>query len=473
MNFKNSLKKRKLILAIIGTIFLIGLIVIPIVRNNRIKEKEKETKLEKKLLKEFNGYYSSQTEPVDLSLENGSATLCTSGGKSCTYPSYKYVKGKKFKFSDNNNYFNSCERICGYIDLTDNLYEGLNCTKANGDVKFLVKSKDAFSDYLLCGESDTEDEPKIPENAIAGFEELDIYITTEEFQKLSDSNTSYTHLDVLESLIDKKLFTKIYAKEKNKAEKSVNEDIELYKKSYGSEKKLLEAIKATTYYTSIKEYKEYLLLSYYRNFAIEEYVKEQISNYDIEEYYEDEVTGDMKVSHIMITPNIDVDMTDEQKSKAIDNAYNKAKDIIAKLDNGEDFAKLAKKYSEDESTKNKGGDLGYIKKEEISEYFFDASAQLEVGKYSKEPVKTEFGFHIILKTKQKKKPSLKKVKDDIISKLAKERIDMELIDSNTALREIRESKGLKIYDEDLSSFYDTYADELPHGYEYEDEEYQY
>ena len=49
----------------------------------------------------------------------------------------------------------------------------------------------------------------------------------------------------------------------------------------------------------------------------------------------------------------------------------------------------------------------------------NAAVKLEVGKYSTEPVESEFGYHIILKTDQKKKPKLKEVKDDIISEIKK------------------------------------------------------
>ncbi len=82
----------------------------------------------------------------------------------------------------------------------------------------------------------------------------------------------------------------------------------------------------------------------------------------------------------------------------------KAKEIIAELDAGADFAEAAKKYSTGPSSEN-GGDLGWFDSGAMVPEFSAATAQLEVGKYSAAPVKTEFGFHIIqLDDKRSKAP---------------------------------------------------------------------
>ncbi len=83
-------------------------------------------------------------------------------------------------------------------------------------------------------------------------------------------------------------------------------------------------------------------------------------------------------------------------------AYQKAKDIIAKLNQGEDFAELAKKYSEDPGSKDKGGDLGFVKRglfvPEFDKAIFD---DLKVGEITSEPVETIFGYHIIQKLEER------------------------------------------------------------------------
>lgn len=71
-----------------------------------------------------------------------------------------------------------------------------------------------------------------------------------------------------------------------------------------------------------------------------------------------------------------------------------AKAIIAKLDKGEDFAKLAKENSQD-SNKDDGGDLGWFGPGRMVPEFEQAAFGLDKGQYTKTPVKTQFGFHVI------------------------------------------------------------------------------
>ncbi|CUX45338.1 peptidyl-prolyl cis-trans isomerase [Agrobacterium tomkonis CFBP 6623] len=71
-----------------------------------------------------------------------------------------------------------------------------------------------------------------------------------------------------------------------------------------------------------------------------------------------------------------------------------AKDIIKQLDSGKDFAALAKEKSTD-SNKDDGGDLGWFGKGRMVPEFEEAAFGLEKGAYTKTPVKTQFGFHVI------------------------------------------------------------------------------
>jgi len=69
--------------------------------------------------------------------------------------------------------------------------------------------------------------------------------------------------------------------------------------------------------------------------------------------------------------------------------------IIQKLDQGDDFATLAHEFSTGPSGKT-GGKLGWIKSPPMVKQFIEATAQLEKGGYSKEPVETQFGWHVIM-----------------------------------------------------------------------------
>ena len=68
--------------------------------------------------------------------------------------------------------------------------------------------------------------------------------------------------------------------------------------------------------------------------------------------------------------------------------------IMEKLKNGEKFGKLAKELSTDSGSAKKDGNLGYFTKGMMVKPFEDAAFKLQVGETS-EPVKSEFGYHII------------------------------------------------------------------------------
>ena len=80
--------------------------------------------------------------------------------------------------------------------------------------------------------------------------------------------------------------------------------------------------------------------------------------------------------------------------------------MIARLKKGEDFAKVAGEVTEDPSGKANGGDLGYFTKDQMVPEFSDAAFKLEAGQIS-EPVKTQFGWHVIKVEEKRTKPAPK------------------------------------------------------------------
>jgi peptidyl-prolyl cis-trans isomerase C len=94
---------------------------------------------------------------------------------------------------------------------------------------------------------------------------------------------------------------------------------------------------------------------------------------------------------------------DENASKA---AEDKIKVIIARLKKGEDFETVAKEVTEDPSGKANGGDLGYFSKEQMVPEFSNVAFKLEKGQIS-EPVKTQFGWHVLKVEDKRVKPTPK------------------------------------------------------------------
>ena len=91
-----------------------------------------------------------------------------------------------------------------------------------------------------------------------------------------------------------------------------------------------------------------------------------------------------------------------------------AKEVIAELDKGADFATLAGKKSTGPSAVD-GGDLGWFSSEQMVKEFSDAAQQLKKGSYSKTPVKTQFGWHVILleDSRQVNPPQFEEIKEQI------------------------------------------------------------
>ena len=168
----------------------------------------------------------------------------------------------------------------------------------------------------------------------------------------------------------------------------------------------------------------------------------------------------VKASHILISVDTTEDATDEEKQKAEEKAKKTAEKIISQLEKGKKFEDLAKKYSDDSSNASNGGDLGYFDLSDMVSEFSDAVKELKVNEYTKEPVKTEFGYHVILKTGEKDKPKLKEVKDDIKKKLTEQKLDEDSTLYYVALKEIREENKIKWNDDTLKKAYNNYMDDL-------------
>lgn len=278
---------------------------------------------------------------------------------------------------------------------------------------------------------------------------------TDYYNEIKTSNISK-----LVDIIDHQLFDEKYPSN-DEEDKSVKEQINQIKETYGSNETMyLSAIQQYFGVSSEDELEEMLRLEYKRNEAVEDYIKDALSDKEIENYYNENIIGDIKASHILIKPDVDNDATDEEKQKAENKAKKEAEKIIKKLKDGEDFAKLAKEYSDDTSTAKDGGNLGYFNTDDMDENFMDAVKKLNNNEYTKEPVKTQYGYHIILKVDQKDKPKLKEVKGDIKTTLANAKLNGNSTLHYQTLIDIREKNNIKWQDDKLEKQYNELMDQL-------------
>ena len=106
-----------------------------------------------------------------------------------------------------------------------------------------------------------------------------------------------------------------------------------------------------------------------------------------------------------------------------------AKDIIAKLNKGEKFSDLAK-LSKDPGSKDRGGELGWAAPSSYVKPFADALVKLKKGQFTETPVKTDFGYHIIMleDTRELKLPSLEEAKPKLVQRLQQQMVEKHVLD---------------------------------------------
>ncbi len=106
-----------------------------------------------------------------------------------------------------------------------------------------------------------------------------------------------------------------------------------------------------------------------------------------------------------------------------------AKDIIAKLKKDPSaFAKLAAERSKDEGSKDKGGDLGWFDLTRMVPEFGEAASKLEKGRFTEEPVKTQFGYHVILLEDSKpiEAPPIDEVRTQLTQQIQQQNVKKQL-----------------------------------------------
>ena len=267
-------------------------------------------------------------------------------------------------------------------------------------------------------------------------------------------------LNVVIDMIDKKILDSKY--ESSKEEKEYIDDMKrqaslyysyLYKNQYSSYNSYLLA----TYGVSSEDQLDSVFsLEYKRNKVVEEYTKGLVSDEDVQKYYDNEMKGDMRVSHILITAEYTDDNTEEEIEDAKNKALETAREVITKLENGEVFEELAKTYSKDSSAEN-GGDIGIITDSDTEPEFYEAAKKLNVGEYTKEPVETKYGYHIIKLNDVMEKPELDdNQKTEIREKLAKEKLGEDANLEYKALIEMRKNNKVTIEDKEINKQYENY-----------------
>lgn len=281
---------------------------------------------------------------------------------------------------------------------------------------------------------------------------------------LTVNNTTYTaddlyndmkdtySINILINSLDKMILDKKY-KEDNEMNDSVKKTAEYYYSMYEQYQNITkEQFLENKGFKSEKEFLEYLKLDYRRNLYYDEYVKNLINEKDIEKYYKDEVFGDVNSKHILVSVSKD-DTSENEKELSDEDAKKLANEIIDKLNKGTSWDDVINEYKD----KITNEDLGYRAfNASLDTAYIKEMKNLKVNTYSKTPILSSYGYHIVYKIDQKDKPELKNVKEDIITILAEEKKNNDNNLYQKALINLRKEAKLEFKDTDLGEKYNKY-----------------
>jgi len=240
-------------------------------------------------------------------------------------------------------------------------------------------------------------------------------ITKEEFYEQMKTQAGK---QVLNSMVMEKVLIKNYKVDDKEVDKKYDE----VKKQYGDQFDTLlkqQGIKEETFKNGVRA-----------SIAQEKAIEKTITDKELKDNYKPEI----KASHILV------------KDEAT------AKKVKEELGQGKSFEELAKQYSEDTS-KEKGGDLGFFGPGKMVKEFEDAAYKLKKDEVS-EPVKTQFGYHIIKVTDIKEpEKSFEQSKADIKKELIAKKMQDGAFMNDLMMKEIKKA-DVKVDDKDLKDLFE-------------------
>ena len=244
-------------------------------------------------------------------------------------------------------------------------------------------------------------------------------------QQVPESQMQTMRASILESLIDRELlFQESQKKGIEITPESVTQQLADVKKRFPNEAEFKKVL-AENNLTESK-----LKTDLKRELAIQQVIqkevheKVQVTDAETKSFYDKnpqqfQQPERVKASHILI--KVDAAATDAQKTEA----RKKIEDVRKKAQKGEDFAALAKTYSEGPSSA-RGGDLGYFRRGQMVKPFEEAAFGMKANEISK-VVETQFGYHVIkvVDKQPAKKISYDEIKDRLSEHLKKQKVNSE------------------------------------------------
>lgn len=243
-------------------------------------------------------------------------------------------------------------------------------------------------------------------------------------QQVFDKMVSEAGLSALLDLVDYDVLSQQYEIDQTEVDKIIDQ--------YKEKNQNFDEFLVTQGFKDEAELRQYIELSLYRQKVADELAV--VTDEDLEAAYAK--SYEIGARHILVA--------DEET----------AKEIIKKLDEAEDkeatFQELAKEYGTD-GTKENGGDLGTFGQGRMISEFEDAAYALELGTYTKEPVKTQFGYHVIYKYSEGEKKPFDEIKEELTEKVRAQKVSNEAFIAALATK--REEAGFTLMNDFLEDQY--------------------
>ncbi len=265
---------------------------------------------------------------------------------------------------------------------------------------------------------------------------------SEIYEKVKKQNGLNLIMNDVDNMILEDMY-QLTDKEKEEAKEQANYYLQMYAAQGYTQEAFLKSYGFANYDEFVKDIETQTKSSKY----LYDYLEKKLDKDAVQNYYNEHKSEIETYDSEHVLVRITDTVTDEQALALIN-------EILAKVNEGKTFEEIEKEYGD----KIIHEELGFQGKDSnLEQAYIDGLVALEDNSYSKEPVKTSYGYHII---HRKSTATLDDLRETIIEKLSEDTLKNDPNITYKAFVELREEKKLEIFDKELKEEYEKYVDDL-------------